>query len=393
MAYQHILMVIKPNYIIIGASGRNTGKTEFACKLIEEHSKINRIIGVKVTSIDKNEGRCPRGSKSCGVCDSLEGKYTITEESNPATSKDTSRMLQAGAEKVLWLKVDSRYIKTGFEALDKQIPGNAFAICESNSLRTVAEPGLFIVIRNKNDKSIKRSCANVIDYANKIITFDNMSWDFQPGRVLIKNGEWIIREKATAIILAGGKSSRMQGMDKSLLPVDGQPLITHVASQLSQHFDEIIIGSNNPEKYSFTGLRIVPDLIPGYGPLMGILSCVKASRHEVNFVTACDIPTMNIKLIKNMINLSVDNDIVMPVSENDKHEPLYAVYKKSIIKPAETILANNGRRIIELLNQVKSKLIGFSDNKWYQNLNSREDYFNYIKERNINKCGESDGKQ
>ncbi len=379
-------MLSRPDFLIIGASGRNTGKTEFACKLIAKYTNSYNVYGIKVTTIDKNEGRCPRGSKSCGVCDSLEGDYAITEETDPTSGKDTSRMLQAGAQKVLWLKVDSRHIASGTKALKEMIPENTIVICESNSLRTELEPGIFLVIRNNNDKSIKRSCANVINYADKVITFDNMSWDFSPDRILIKNNEWIIREKATAIILAGGKSSRMEGIDKSLLPVNGQPMISYIASQLDQHFDEIIIGANDIEKYTFTGYKIVPDIEKGKGPLMGILSCVKASQNDVNFITACDIPTMNIRLIKNMINLSIDNDIVMPVSDDNKHEPLYAVYKKSIIIPAENILKNDGKRIIELLGQVKSKLIGFSDSKWYQNLNNKEDYFKYIKEKNNNTC-------
>jgi molybdopterin-guanine dinucleotide biosynthesis protein A len=271
-------------------------------------------------------------------------------------------------------------------ALVDMIPDNAMVVLESNSIRKVIEPGLFIVIKNLVDRRVKESCAEVIEYANKIIEFDNMSWDFSPERVLVKDNEWIIREKATAIVLAGGKSSRMGGEDKSLLLVNGVPLIQHIIEQLEGHFDEIIIGANDTEKYSFLNKRVIPDIEKDKGPLMGIYSCLKASNNDINFITACDIPEMNIKLIKNMINLSVDYDIVMPVKGEDKHEPLYAVYRKRLIPSAERIIQNNGLRIIELLNHSRVRFVEFNGTGWYQNLNLKDDYEIYVKKVEERKC-------
>lgn len=379
-------MVKMPNFIVIGSTGRNTGKTEFACRLITKYSKEHFVVGVKVVSIDKNEGNCPRGGKGCGVCNSLKGDFEITEEKLHNPSKDTSRMLIAGAQKVYMLKVDKNLLQSGLDGLLDIVPDNAMVVIESNSMRKVLEPGLFIVIKNLKDRTIKESCAEVIDYANKIIEFDNMSWDFEPDRVLIKDNEWIIREKATAIILAGGKSSRMGGEDKSMLPVNNKPLIQHIVNQLDGHFDEILIGANDSEKYSFLNLEVIPDIERDKGPLMGILSCLKASKSDVNFITACDIPEMNIKLIKNMINLSADFDIVMPIKDEDKHEPLYAIYKKSAAIGAEEILKNNGRRIIELLNYCKVKFVEFTHQGWYQNLNLKDDYLKYVKKIDKREC-------
>lgn len=378
-------MLKKPNFLIVGSTGRNTGKTEFACRLIEQYSQDYSIIGVKVVAIERSEAEsCPRGGKGCGVCTSLRSDFEITEELELNPSKDTSRMLLAGANKVFFLKVDKNCLEKGFEALLKVIPSNSLVICESNSIRKVFEPGLFLVIKNAEDRTVKESCAEVIDFANKVIEFRNMSWDFNPDRILIKNNQWILREKATAIILAGGKSSRM-GEDKYLLPINGKPLIQHIIDQLDGHFEEIIIGANQPERFSFTGLRVVPDIEPGKGPLMGIYSCLKESSSDANFVTACDIPEMNTRLIHNMINLASDFDIVIPVSDGDMHEPLYAVYRRSILPNAETILANNGRKIIQLLDGAKVKFIEFQDQGWYQNLNVKDDYLQYLKKKTSEK--------
>ena len=123
---------------------------------------------------------------------------------------------------------------------------------------------------------------------------------------------------------------------------------------------------------------------------MGIMSCLKASNNEVNFITACDIPFMNLKLIQNMINLSVNVDIVMPVKDENKYEPLFAVYKKSVIQEAEIILKNNGRRIIELLNNVKVKFVDFNDDFLYQNLNRKEDYLKFVQQIELKKCQRTD---
>jgi molybdopterin-guanine dinucleotide biosynthesis protein A len=54
----------------------------------------------------------------------------------------------------------------------------------------------------------------------------------------------------TAIILAGGKSRRM-GMDKSMLPVNGKPLIEYILEQLHPHFGQVLISSNDVSKYNY----------------------------------------------------------------------------------------------------------------------------------------------
>jgi len=187
-----------------------------------------------------------------------------------------------------------------------------------------------------------------------------------------------VRKNATAIILAGGKSSRMGGEDKSLLPVRGIPLIQHIVNQLNQYFDEIIIGANDTVKYDFLGFRIVPDIEKGKGPLMGIYSCLKSSESEVNFVTGCDIPVMNIDLILSMLKISEGFDIVIPLKSKSEYEPLYAVYRKSVIEKAEHILRNGGRKIVELLGVSKVKVVELTDTFCYFNINTRDDYNYFI---------------
>lgn len=185
-------MKVKSNYLIIGSTGRNIGKTEFACRVIENHSSHKEIFGLKIVPVDKNEENCHRGTDSCGLCNSLCGEYNIREEKIADSPKDTSRMLKAGAKKVYLLIVDRKCLEKGITAISKIIPDDALMVIESNSIRNVLEPGLFIVIKNSKSNSIRSRCAEVIEFADKIVESDNLSWDFNPDRVLVQNERWII---------------------------------------------------------------------------------------------------------------------------------------------------------------------------------------------------------
>ena len=187
-------MTVKSNILIIGSAGRNIGKTEFACKIIKKHSTLKKIIGVKIVPVDKNEGNCHRRIEGCGLCDSLKGDYEIIEETEKNLSKDTSRMLKAGAKKVYLLLVNKNSLKQGIDAILKIVPKKSLIVIESNSIRKVLEPGLFIVIKKLMNKSVKQSCIDVIELADKIIEFNDMNWDFNPDNVIIKNESWIIKE-------------------------------------------------------------------------------------------------------------------------------------------------------------------------------------------------------
>ena len=183
--------------------------------------------------------------------------------------------------------------------------------------------------------------------------------------------------KVTAIVLAGGKNTRMGGLDKSMLPLKGIPMIRHIVNQLELHFGEILIGADDSEKYSFLGHRIIRDEGKGMGPLMGIYSCLLSSSNDLNFVTACDIPDIRTDFISNMLELLADADIVMPVSGIDDYEPLHAFYRKSIIPAARKLLKENKLKISGLFGMVETKFVPFDGRGWYHNLNYRDDYDKY----------------
>jgi molybdopterin-guanine dinucleotide biosynthesis protein A len=85
-----------------------------------------------------------------------------------------------------------------------------------------------------------------------------------------------------AVILAGGRSSRMGGGDKCLLPVNGKTLIAHVLSAVMPQTSDLLINTNSdPGPYLKYGLPVLPDVIAGFqGPLAGLLTGMLWSRRR-----------------------------------------------------------------------------------------------------------------
>jgi molybdopterin-guanine dinucleotide biosynthesis protein A len=132
---------------------------------------------------------------------------------------------------------------------------------------------------------------------------------------------------ATGIILAGGGGSRLNGVDKARLVVDSTPLIERAVELLRDWFAEVLIVSNGRRRYDFARVKVVADVKPNCGPLMGLYSGLKVSGHEHNLVLACDMPYVSRELIKMMMEAAGGYDVTTPVV-NGYREPFLAVYHK-----------------------------------------------------------------
>ena len=366
-------MIKLENMLLIGSTGRNVGKTELACRLIKKFSKTCNIIGVKVTTIHDRFGKCPRGGQGCGVCSSLKGRFDITEETDSLSGKDTARLLAAGAKKVFWLRVLAEHLGDGTAELAKILSENAAVICESNSIRKAAVPGVFLMTTTKDAKDIKKSAKQIEKYIDAVVVSDGNKFDFNIERIKFKNNKWILQTDATAIILAGGSSNRM-GADKSMLDIKGRPLIENNCDVLKNLFSQVLISANDKAKYEFLGLKVVPDKVPNRGPLMAIASTLQASENQINFVLACDIIDVDIELIKKMLRLAKNFDAVVPRTADGKFEPLFAVYRKNLLAPMNNALDSGIRKIDKLFNSFKIKFVDLKPGREIVNLNTKADY-------------------
>ncbi|MBN2137139.1 MAG: molybdenum cofactor guanylyltransferase [Sedimentisphaerales bacterium] len=381
-------MIKLDRMLMIGSAGINAGKTELACAILRKFGDRNNIIGIKVTTIKEKNGKCPRGGEGCGVCSSLDGVYRITEEDNSNTAKDTSRLLACGASRVFWLRVLREHLAEGVSAMLGMIGPDAVSMCESNSLRLAVRPGLFLMAKGAETKIWKDSARKVKKYADRIVVSDGKEFDLNLDEIKLVRGKWGLRKgctsgmkNATAIVMAGGASSRM-GKDKSLLPVNSRPMIEIICDQLRGQFSQVLIGANEPEKLAFLGLEIVPDRVSGQGPLMGIASSIEASSSDLNFVVACDIPHIDMAVVERLLAEAERDgaDVVIPTAGTEKIEPLFAVYRKSILDAANKVLSSGRRKISDIFGLCKVKYVELSDAERLINLNTSAEYEKFIEE-------------
>ncbi len=184
--------------------------------------------------------------------------------------------------------------------------------------------------------------------------------------------------KATAIVLAGGKSERM-GIDKATLKVGKVTMIEHICKQLQENFDQVLVSAADTKKYSFLGYHIVADVEKGQGPLMGIACALAESKNDLNFIIACDIPDIDFGFVEDMINMaqSGNYDAVVPKTARDDFETLFAVYRKSLVDVINESLASGKRRITDIFERCNVKHIILPDAPWLKNLNTPRDYHEY----------------
>lgn len=366
-----------PGMLMVGSAGRNSGKTELACSLIRRAAARQDVVGVKVTAVREKDGTCPRGGEGCGACSSLEGSFCITEETDGSTDKDTSRLLAAGARRVFWLRVLTEFLPEGVEALTDIIGGNTVSVCESNSLRTVVDPDLFLIVREEGSSEVKASARAVMDRADRIVVSDGHRFDLDLNDVGTVDGRWILCEHAAAIVLAGGVSRRM-GTDKSMLRVHDRPMIAHVCDQLRGHFEETLVSAADAASYGFLGLPIVPDRAPGRGPLMGIASALEASTHELSLVVACDIPEIDVVLARRMLAMADGYDAVVPRVHGGHLEPLFAVYRKSAGAAIDALLEEGECRVRRVFERCKTRFLDVTGTSGMRNLNTMEEFRGYV---------------
>jgi hypothetical protein len=133
--------MIIPNLLIIAGTGTKSGKTSLACRIIEQFKSLN-IYSIKIT---------PHFHETTAGLIKISEKdgYSIYEETNRETTKDTSRMLNSGAFKVYFAKVWDDQLLTAFNEIIKYIPSDVPVICESPALRNFIEPGVFLIITSK----------------------------------------------------------------------------------------------------------------------------------------------------------------------------------------------------------------------------------------------------
>lgn len=142
------------------------------------------------------------------------------------------------------------------------------------------------------------------------------------------------------------------GENKAFLEIQGQRIIDRIAELLKGIFSQVILVTNTPLEYSYLDLEIVTDLIPKSGALIGIYTGLFYSSYSHSFITACDMPFLNRKVIEYMITISRHYDVVIPHLPDGYH-PLHALYSRRCMKFIEELIREDNLKVIDFFNKVK----------------------------------------
>ena len=182
----------------------------------------------------------------------------------------------------------------------------------------------------------------------------------------------------TAIILAGGKSSRL-GRDKALERICGKYLVERVLDSLSQLGDDIIVVTAAPNQLSDLNVEKVLDTYPRTGAKVGLCTGINASLSFYSLVVACDMPFLNIDLLRYLLDSASGFDAVIP-RIGDKIEPLHAVYSKNCIPILEEQIRKGKLKISDLFDEINVRYVEAEEIERYDprhlslfNINSEAD--------------------
>jgi molybdopterin-guanine dinucleotide biosynthesis protein A len=188
----------------------------------------------------------------------------------------------------------------------------------------------------------------------------------------------MIKYKKTAVILAGGKGSRMGNIDKAFLKYNGKTFIQCILEKVEE-YDEILIVSNSPEKYKQYKVKVVEDRVKGIGPLGGIYTGLICSSYDEVLILSCDTPFQNRNFLKYLGEMSGDYEVALPVHKEGR-EPLTALYKKSLIGGIEKLIHSKTHKIAFLYEDRYVKRVNIEEMPENQEIKSGFRNINTIEE-------------
>lgn len=173
------------------------------------------------------------------------------------------------------------------------------------------------------------------------------------------------------------------GEDKALMQFLGTTLIERVINRVRSLGDELLIITNDPEKFKSFQLPLYEDLLPGTGALGGLYTALRVARFPIVSVVACDMPFVNPKILKEALSILIEenSDVAIPRTGRG-YEPFHAVYRRRTCLPAvHRALQGGERRLISWFSDVTVSYISDSQLRRldplqiaFNNLNTQEDF-------------------
>ncbi|AMH10202.1 TPA: molybdenum cofactor guanylyltransferase MobA [Klebsiella aerogenes] len=171
-------------------------------------------------------------------------------------------------------------------------------------------------------------------------------------------------EAITGVVLAGGRATRMGGVDKGLQLLNGRPLWRHVADSLEPQVGRLVISANrNLEYWHTSGYAVYRDTQADFpGPLAGMLAIMQQVDSPWFVFCPCDTPFIPSFLVERFVQQKASAPVVW-VHDGERDHPAVALVHRQIITELETYLTHGERRVMVFMRQVGGHPVNFSDVK------------------------------
>lgn len=184
-------------------------------------------------------------------------------------------------------------------------------------------------------------------------------------------------EEITGLILAGGRGSRMGGVDKGLQSHLGMPLALHALLRLTPQVGALMINANrNLSAYESMGVPVWPDALPDYpGPLAGLLAGLEQAETPWLVSVPCDTPNFPLDLVVRLAHAAVDADaeIAMAATREDgivQPQPVFCLVKTTLLESLVAYLHRGERKIDRWVGAQRHTQVLFDDANAFFNANT-----------------------
>ena len=189
----------------------------------------------------------------------------------------------------------------------------------------------------------------------------------------------------TGLVLAGGRGTRMGGVDKGLQLLHGEALALHVMKRLAPQTGALLISANrHPEAYAALGLpfgaTVVADTVAEFpGPLAGLLAGLRAARTEFMVSAPCDSPGLPSDLAARLAHAldAHQADIATVTTVDTRGEtsihPVFALLRTSLADDLCAFLQAGERKVRAWYARHKTVEVAFPDERAFYNINSLQE--------------------
>jgi len=167
------------------------------------------------------------------------------------------------------------------------------------------------------------------------------------------------------------------GRDKALLPVPEGVMVERIARRVLEASGSVTL-VGDPAQYAHLGLPVIPDVIPGLGPLSGIHAALSHTGAEWNLVVACDMPEVSVEFLTELLEAASASsaDAVVPRGPAGP-EPVCAVYRRRLLPALAAALGGGLRKAADLLEIVPVMWLPVAQMSHLRNVNTPEEWAGY----------------